>query len=230
MRILKLELFRTFSKSSYVFINPTVGLCVQLPNCPSHFIENLILPFDKSKDNTHTILPHLFALPSTLSEAHSCHPLISLLCPLRATTSLSMVKVTLVFVIRRIFFLFFFSSSSIYLFLNFIYVYIWSQKNILKVEFLINKTPSNTNLLPKTTKYHQRFWNICWKIFRFMHALFVLANDLFVLVWVLKKFVDTCFVFFFSFVDALSLHVLYISIFKSPFNLWQKIIQPPFLC
>ena len=32
-----------------------------------------------------------------------------------------------------------------------------------------------------------------------MHALFVLANDLFVLFWVLKKFVGTCFVFFFSF-------------------------------
>ena len=130
MRILKLELFRAFSKSSYAFINPTVGLCVQLPNCPSHFIENLILPFDKSKDNTHTILPHLFALPSTLSEAHSCHPLISLLCPLRATTSLSMVKVTLVFVIRRIFFLFFFSSSSIYLFLNFyLCLYLISEKH-----------------------------------------------------------------------------------------------------
>ena len=164
MRILKLELFRAFFKSSYAFINPTIGLCVQLPNCPSHFIENLILPFDKSKDNTHTILPHLFALPSTLSEAHSCHPLISLFCPLRATTSLSMVNVTLVFVIRRIFFLFFFSSSSsIYLFLNFIYVYIWSQKNILKVEFFINKTPSNTNLLPKTTKYQH--WS---KIFYFI--------------------------------------------------------------
>ena len=30
-----------------------------------------------------------------------------------------------------------------------------------------------------------------------MHALFVFANDLFVLFWVLKKFMGTCFVFFF---------------------------------
>ena len=55
-----------------------------------------------------------------------------------------------------------------------------------------------------------------------MHALFVLANDLFVLFRVLKKFVGTCFVFFFFFllwVNALSLHALYISMFKSPFNL-----------
>ena len=41
-----------------------------------------------------------------------------------------------------------------------------------------------------------------------MHALFVLANDLFVLFWVLKKFVGTCFVFFFSFVDTCFVFVL----------------------
>ena len=83
-----------FQKPMRAFINPTIGLCVQLPNYPLHFIENLILPFDKSKDNTHAI-PHLSALPSTLSEAHSRHPLISLLCPLCAATSLSVVKVSL---------------------------------------------------------------------------------------------------------------------------------------
>ena len=141
-----------------------------------------------------------------------------------------MVKVTLVFVIRRIFFLFFFSSSSsIYLFLNFIYVYIWSQKNILKVEFFINKTPSNTNLLPKTTKYHQRFWNICWKIFRFMHALFVLANDLFVLFWVLKKFVDTCFVFFFFLLWMLCLYMFCIFPYSNHLLIYdKKSSNPPF--
>ena len=82
-----------FQKPMRAFINPTIGLCVQLPNYPLHFIENLILPFDKSKDNTHAI-PHLSAMPSTLSEAHSRHPLISLLCPLRAATSLSVVEVS----------------------------------------------------------------------------------------------------------------------------------------
>ena len=106
-----------------------------------------------------------------------------------------------------IFFLFFFFFSSlslslsiyIYIYINFIYVYIWSEKNVLKVEFLINKTPSNTDLLPKTTGYHQRLWNICWKFFRSVHALFVLANDLFVLFWVLKKFgrYMLCIFFFF---------------------------------
>ena len=103
------------------------------------------------------------------------------------------------------------SSSSmripLYIFLKFyLCLYIWSEKNILKVEFLINKTPSNTNLLPKTTKYHQRFWNICWKIFRSVYTLFVLANDLFVLFWVLKKFVVHA-MYIFSFVDICSVQV-----------------------
>ena len=30
-------------------IHISVGLCVQLPNCTSHFSENLTLPFDKSR-------------------------------------------------------------------------------------------------------------------------------------------------------------------------------------
>ena len=119
----------------------------------------------------------------------------------------------------------------IYIYINFIYVYIWSEKNILKVEFLINKTPSNTDLLPKTTGYHQRLWNICWKFFRFVHALFVLVNDLFVLFWVLKKFCRymLCIFFFLLWIYALSLHARYIYMFKSHFNLWQKIVRPPFL-
>ena len=77
-----------------------------IPNFPSHFIENVMLPFDKSTQIPHS--SHLSALPSSLSEAHSCHPLFSLLCPLCATTSLSVVKVSLAFVIHWIFFLFFF--------------------------------------------------------------------------------------------------------------------------
>ena len=69
MRILPMELFRAFSKSPCVLINPTVGLCVQLTNCPSYFIENLTLPFDKSKDNTHArflipLISLLYPLPS----------------------------------------------------------------------------------------------------------------------------------------------------------------------
>lgn len=76
------------------------------------------------------------------------------------------------------------SSSSLSIFI-FIYVlYIWSKKYLLNVEFLINKTPSNTDMLPKTTRYHHRFWNICqnffilcmlWLFTWSMHALFVLA-------------------------------------------------------
>ena len=53
-----------------------------------------------------------------------------------------------------------------------------------------------------------------------MHALFVLANDLFVLFWVLKKICGYM---------LCILYALYISMFKSPFNLWQKIFQSPFL-
>ena len=63
-----------------------------------------------------------------------------------------------------------------------------------------------------------------------MHALFFLANDLFVLFWVLKTFKGTCFVYFFLlWIYALSLYALYIFMFKPPFNLWQKIFQSPFL-
>ena len=82
----------------------------------------------------------------------------------------------------RFFFFFFFFFFFIFIFIY--VIYIWSKKNLLKVEFLINKTPSNTDLLPKTTRYHHRFWNIYQKNFILcmlslftwsVHALFVLA-------------------------------------------------------
>ena len=69
MRVLLTELWGAFSKSSCVLRNPTVGLWVKLPNCRSHFIENLTLPFDKSKNKLHAIphSSHLSAPPSALS-------------------------------------------------------------------------------------------------------------------------------------------------------------------
>ena len=94
------QLLREFSKSPCTFINPTIGLCVQLPNFPSHFIENLILLFDKSKDNTHarflsslcsalcpllsslTPSSHLSALPSLCCYKSLCGKSLSCLCHL----------------------------------------------------------------------------------------------------------------------------------------------------
>ena len=83
-----------------------------------------------------------------------------------------------------LFFLLLLLFLFIFIFIFICVIYIWSKKNLLKVEFLINKTPSNTDLLPKTTRYHHRFWNIYQKNFILcmlslftwsVHALFVLA-------------------------------------------------------
>ena len=123
-------------------------------------------------------------------------------------------------------------KKYIYIYIYIYVLYIWTEKNILKIEFLIKKTPSNIGLLLKTTRYLKRFWKICWKIFRSVHALFVLA-------------IYMIYLFSFGYWKNLWVHVLYfffllwmlclsklcdISMFKSPFNLWQKIVQPPFLC
>ena len=122
-----------------------------------------------------------------------------------------------------------FLKKKIYIYIYIYVLYIWTEKNILKVEFLIKKTPSNIGLLLKTTRYHQRFWKICWKIFRFVHALFVLAIYMIYLFsfgyW---KYLWVHALYFFLFllrVYTQSLHALYISMFKSPFNLWKKIVQ-----
>ena len=104
MRVLPMELFRAFSKRPCALINPTVGLCVQLTNFPSHFIENLTLPFDKSKDNTHArFLIPLISLLYPLPSLKLTHFILSSLY-----SALSVVKVYLAFVNRWIFFLFFF--------------------------------------------------------------------------------------------------------------------------
>ena len=104
---------------------------------------------------------------------------ISLCCywvPLLCVAACSILLLFLLLLLLLLLFLFIFI---------FIYViYIWSKKNLLKVEFLINKTPSNIDLLPKTTRYHHRFWNIYQKNFILcmlslftwsVHSLFVLA-------------------------------------------------------
>ena len=46
------ELSVAFAKVKVLSINITVRSEVQLPNCPIYLIENSILPFDQSKDNT----------------------------------------------------------------------------------------------------------------------------------------------------------------------------------
>ena len=181
-----------FCKSQSALNKYYCWICSSITKLPTYFIENPILPFDISKDNT-------------ISVAHARN-LISLLC----------YKIAIVFVLLqvKVFFFFFFFFSSLYLKKKkkFIYVlYIWSEKNILKVEFLINKTPSNIDLLTKTTRYHQRFWNICWKIFKFVCALFVLAIYmiyLFSFGYWKNLWVHTLYFSFLLWVNALFLHAL----------------------
>ena len=65
----------------------------------------------------------------------------------------------------------------------------------------------NTKQHWSATKNHQvptEILKYLLKTFKSLHALFVLVNDLFVLFWVLKKFMGKCFAFFFSFVDICS--------------------------
>ena len=166
---------------------------------------------------------------------------------------LQQIKVSLAFVICRLssstsssfFFFFFFSSLSLslslsiyiyiyifFFFFNFIYVlYIWFEKNILKVEFLINKTPSNTDLLSKTTRYQQRFWNICWKLSNLcMLYLFLLMIYLFSFGYWKNLWLNALHFFFFCGYMPCLYRLCIFPCSSHLFNLWQKIVQPPFLC
>ena len=197
------------------------------------------LPFNKSEDvlNSHAkfLIPLISSLYFALCpEAHSRHPLFSLLFPLCAATSLFVVKVSLAFVIRWIFFLFFFFLRLLQpAFLRIFFLILFMSNLIWEIHFegrvLINKTPSNIDLLPKITRYHQRFWNSCWKIFKSVHALFLLMIYLFSFGYWKNLWVHVLYFFFLLWMLCLS-KLCDISMFKSPFNLWQKIVQSPFLC
>ena len=158
------------------------------------------------------LIPLISSLCSVLKLWSSTPLISSLLCPLRAATSLSVVSHP------WIFFLFFFFLRLLQRALICIfYIFLFMSNLIWEIHFegrdLINKTPSNTNLLPKTTKYQHwskiflffyffyfyRVWEI---FFQILHALFLLMIYLFSC-RVLKIFLATCFVIFFSFVDAL---------------------------
>ena len=121
--------------------------------------------------------------PFARSSSHASH-LFSLLCPLRGKSLCS--------VIRLIFFLFFFflsSSSSTRTDLVLFYFILFLSNMVWEIRFegrdLINKTPSNTDLLPKTTRYQHwsKFFFFLSSVGNFFSdlACFVLANDLFVL-------------------------------------------------
>ena len=108
--------------------------------------------------------------PFARSSSHTSH-LFSLLCPLRGKSLYS--------VICLIFFFFFFflsSSSSMHtdLVFFFFFLILFLSNLIWEIGFegrdLINKTPSNTDLLPKTTRYQHWsefffFFYRVWEIF-----------------------------------------------------------------
>ena len=125
-----------FYKIDNTFLNITVGMEGQLPNCPIFLWKIQFYPFEWSTDNT-------------IAEAHARTDLISLL--------LSPLCCCRLFFFLFFFFLLLLLSSLLYFYFILFVLYIWSEKNILKVEFLNNKIPGNTDLLLKTTRYHHRF-------------------------------------------------------------------------
>ena len=114
---------------------------------------------------------------------------------------------------------FFFFFSSVYMFFKFylcLYL-IWENH---KVPLICYQKP------PGTTKdseiFVEKFSNLC------MLYLCLLMIYLFSFGYWKNLWVHALYFFFLLWIYALSLHALYISMFKSPFNLWQKNVQPPF--
>ena len=142
------------------------------------------LPFNKGSSESHTVphSSHLISLlyakpaPSCLSSLLSALPSPCCYKPLLVRKSLFS------FVIRwksssssSSFFVFFNDHSFVIFFLKF-----YLSNLIWEIHFegrvLINKTPSNTDLLPKTTKYQHWF---DFFFFQILHALFLLKIYLF---------------------------------------------------
>ena len=138
------------------------------------------LPFNKSKDilSSHPQIPI---------------PLISSLCYALCPEAHS----------HSIIFFFFLCLLQHAFFYIYIFLILFKSNMIWEIHFegrvLINKTLSNTDLLPKTTRYQHWsgiFFYLSKKKFQILHALFLLMIYLFSC-RVLKKFVGTCFVIFF---------------------------------
>ena len=139
-----------FCKIDNTFLNITVGMEDQLPNCPIFLLKIQFYPLSDQQ-----ITPSLRLTPEQISSL-CCYPL----CAAAGYSSSSSFSFFFFFSSLFLFYficLLFLSSSSSLLYFYFILfvLYIWSEKNLLKVEFLINKIPSNTDLLPKTRYYHR---------------------------------------------------------------------------
>ena len=144
------------------------------------------------------LLPLISSLCFAQSQLPHASHLFSQLCPLHATTSLSL-RVSLSFLlssVENLLPLLLLSSSSS----TGIPLFFFKKKNYLsnliwEIHFegrvLINKTPSNTDLLPKTTRYQH--WSEIFFFFLTIKkkisdlACFVLAKDLFVLLPGIEK-------------------------------------------
>ena len=145
-----------------------------------------------SESHTQFLIPLISSLCSAQSQLPHASHLFSQLCPLRAATSLSL-RVSLSFLlsfVENLLPLLLLSSSSstgipLYFFLLLFYLsnLIWEIH--FKGRVLINKTPSNIDLLLKTTRYQH--WYEFFFFFTYQKkkisdlACFVLAKDLFVL-------------------------------------------------
>ena len=168
-----MDLWRSINKNSNAHLN---GIRWALPKITK-------LPLINGFTSRAALIPLISSLCSVLKLWSSTPLISSLLCPLRVATSLSVVSHP------WIFFLFFFFLRLLQRALICIfYIFLFMSNLIWEINFegrdLINKTPSNTNLLPKTTKYQH------WSEFFFFTyqkkkisdlACFVLAKDLFVL-------------------------------------------------
>ena len=139
-----------------------LGWVGQLPNYPSINHAHVFSSYACSS----FLSSHLSAFALKLT--HASH-LFSQLCPLRAATSLSVVKVSLFFChpLNLLPLLLLSLSSSTLIPLYFFFKKFYLSNLIWEIHFegrvLINKTPNNTNLLPKTTRYQH------WSVINFLH-------------------------------------------------------------
>ena len=152
--------------------------------------------------SSHAVLIPLISSLYSILKLWSSTPLISsLFYPLRAATSLSVVSDPWIFFL----FFFFLRLLQCTLICNFFKKNLFMSNLIWEIHFegkdLINKTPSNTDLLRKTTRYQHWsnfFYRLWEKNFQILHALFLLMIILFSCrVW--KNFFATCFVILFFF-------------------------------
>ena len=198
-----MDLWRSIKKKSNAHLN---GIRWALPKITK-------LPLINGFTSHAALIPLISSLCSILKLWSSTPLISSLLCPLHAATSLSVVSHPWIFFIF-FFFLRLLQRALICIF--FFLCQIWSEKYILKVEIWSTKhqatlicyqkppsTNTDLNFFILFYLFNFFFFYWVWEIFfQILHALFLLMIYLFSC-RVLKIFLATCFVIFFSFVDAL---------------------------